>query len=130
MGGASATTGSEDSDLIRRLHRAAAARFPLLGEIAWQYGWSGYLALTPDRLPVIHKHAQGMYSAFGCNGRGIAMATATGGLLADLVDGSDEHDCAAPVRATRHFFGYSLRRPAVAVAVRVNRALDLLQRYF
>ena len=41
MGGASATAGDEKASLIRHLHNAASRRFPHLGAIPWEYGWSG-----------------------------------------------------------------------------------------
>ena len=129
MGGASATAGDEHPALFKYLHRAAAVRFPQLGSLQWEYGWSGYLALTPDHLPVVHKHDDGIFAAIGCNGRGIAMATAVGELLAELADGGDEKACPIPIRTSKRFHGYSLRRPGVAMAVRISRAMDTLERW-
>lgn len=128
MGGASATAGSEHPALFRHLHRAAALRFPQLGLLRWQYGWSGYLALTRNHLPVLCKHDEGVYSAIGCNGRGIAMASAIGGLLANLLRGADEKSCAVPITPAKNFPGYALRQPGVAIAVHLNRALDKASR--
>ncbi len=128
MGGASATAGNESRSLIRHLHLAASKRFPQLGAIRWQYAWSGYLAMTHNHLPVIQRHDQGLHSGIGCNGRGIAMATAIGRLLADLVSGSSEADCAVPITAPRRMAGFHLRYPGVAVAVIASRLLDTLER--
>jgi glycine/D-amino acid oxidase-like deaminating enzyme len=124
MGGASATAGDEHDGLFRYLHRAASQRFPYLGAVRWQYGWSGYLALTGDRLPVIQRLDDGVYSGIGCNGRGIAMATAIGLLLPDLLSGTDVSDCPVPVRPPRRLVKFHLRRPGVAMAVTANRLLD------
>jgi glycine/D-amino acid oxidase-like deaminating enzyme len=129
MGGASATAGDEHPALLKHLQRAAAIRFPQLGSLQWEYGWSGYLALTPDHLPVVHEHEDGIFAGIGCNGRGIAMATAVGGLLAELADGGDEKSGPIPIRTSRRFRGFSLRRPGVAMAVRINRAMDTLERW-
>lgn len=128
MGGASATAGDESQSLIRHLHLAASKRFPQLGAIRWQYGWSGYLALTHNQLPVIQRHDQGLHSGIACNGRGIAMATVVGELLADLVSGSSEADCAIPVTSPRRMLRFHLRYPGVAVAVIANRLLDTMAR--
>lgn len=130
MGGASATARDEHDRLVRHLHHAAARRFPQLGSIRWQYGWSGYLALTRDYLPVIRRHGDGLYSGIGCNGRGIAMATVIGEQLADLVSGSVESDYAVPVSPARRMLRFKLRQPGVAVAVVANRLLDQLERRF
>ena len=128
MGGADATAGDESESLIRHLHRAASRLFPQLGAVRWQYGWSGYLALTRDHLPVILRPGDGLYAGIGCNGRGIAMATTIGMLLADLVSGSSELDCAVPIRPCRRMPTFHLRHPGVAVAVVANRWLDRIER--
>ena len=127
MGGASATAGDEHDGLFRILQAAARDRFPQLGDIAWEYGWSGYLALTPDHLPQILRLGDGYYAGVACNGRGIAMATATGTAIADLVCGADNNDCSVPVRKPRRFFGYGLRHLGVAGGVRINRLFDTLE---
>ena len=116
MGGASATAGDEQPGLLRHLHRAAERRFPSLDGLSWQYGWSGYLALTNDHLPAIFKPANGYYAGIGCNGRGVAMATVVGRELAEIVTGKAERDCDVPIRAVRRVPGFSLRYPGVAAA--------------
>lgn len=124
MGGASATAGDERSALMKRLHKAARARFPDLSPVPWEYGWSGYLALTPDHLPQIVRVEDGLLSAIGCNGRGIAMSTVMGQSIADLICGQEDGDCSVPVRKPKRFFGYSMRHAGVAVGVMFNRLLD------
>ncbi len=124
MGGADATAGDEHPGLLQQLHLAASRRFPDLGAIHWQYGWSGYLALTRDHLPVILRLGDGLYAGIGCNGRGIAMATVIGELLADLASGSSESDCAVPITPLRRMASFHLRHPGVAMAVIANRLLD------
>lgn len=128
MGGASATAGDEHSGLFRHLHRAAELRFPGLDGLSWQFGWSGYLALTNDHLPAIFKPANGYYAGIGCNGRGIAMATVVGREMAEIVAGKAERDCTMPIRRIRKIRGYSLRQPGVAAGVWFNRALDTVER--
>lgn len=122
---ADATAGDEHPGLLQQLHVAASRRFPDLGAIHWQYGWSGgYLALPRDHLPVILRPGDGIYAGIGCNGRGIAMATLIGRLLADLLSGSGESDCAVPITPPRRMTSFHLRHPGVAMAVIANRLLD------
>ena len=128
MGGASATAGDEHRGLMLHLHRAARRRFPQLGDIDWQYFWSGYLALTHDHLPQVFKPADGFYAGIACNGRGIAMATATGKRLANIVLTGNEQDCELPIHRTKRVFGYSLRHPGVFAGVLLNRFLDRVER--
>ena len=128
MGGASATAGDHGPALVDHLHRAAEERFPDLGDIPWQYGWSGYLALTQDHLPCVFKVGDGFYSGIGCNGRGIAMATVTGIAIAELICGQDEKDCSVPVRKPKRIPGFELRHAGVAAGVIFNRLLDRTER--
>ena len=128
MGGASATAGDHHPGLVKHLHKAARLRFPNIGNIPWDSDWSGYLALTTDHLPQILRVDDDYYAGIGCNGRGIAMATATGGSIAELICGQDEKDCTVPIRKPKRVFGYSMRHPGVAVGVLYNRFLDTVER--
>ncbi len=128
MGGASATAGDEHAGLFSCLHRSAQLRFPDLGKISWEYGWSGYLALTQDHLPKIYKRGNGFWAGIGCNGRGIGMATGIGQLIAGLLSGQPENDCAVPIAVPSRIRGFGLRRPGVAAAVVLNRVFDVAER--
>jgi glycine/D-amino acid oxidase-like deaminating enzyme len=128
MGGASATAGDEHPGLFSQLQRSAQRRFPHLDPIAWDYAWSGYLALTQDHLPKIYKCDNGFWAGIGCNGRGIAMATGIGQLIAGLLAGQPENDCVVPIEAPRRIRGFGFRRPAVAAAVVLNRVFDVAER--
>lgn len=124
MGGASATAGDEHAGLMKRLHKAARERFPGLGPIPWEFGWSGYLALTPDHLPHILRVDDGFLAGVGCNGRGIAMSTAMGGTIAEMIGGRQDKEYSVPVRKPKRFFGYEMRHAGVAAGVVLNRLLD------
>lgn len=128
MGGASATGGDENPGLLRHLHRAAQRRFPGLDGLSWDFGWSGYLALTQDHLPVIFKPADGYYAGIGCNGRGIAMATAVGRELAEIAGGKAERECDVPIRKVSRIPGYALRHAGIVAGVLFNRAMDTVER--
>ncbi|WP_117192077.1 NAD(P)/FAD-dependent oxidoreductase [Rhizobium terrae] len=52
------------------------------------YIWRGTAAVTTDFLPHLYKFGQNFIGATGCNGRGIAMTTMFGDVLADAVLGS------------------------------------------
>jgi len=128
MGGASATAGDHHLGLVKHLHKAARLRFPSIGNIPWDFGWSGYLALSTDHLPQILRVEDDYYAGIGCNGRGVAMATATGKLIAELICGQDEKDCSVPIRKPKRVFGYGMRHPGVAIGVLYNRFLDTVER--
>ena len=54
-----------------------------------EFIWEGTAALTSDFLPRLHQPEPDLYAAIGCNGRGIAVATALGPHLAGLLAGDD-----------------------------------------
>lgn len=128
MGGAGAAAGDEHRRLFARLHDAAHDRFPDLGQIRWDYGWSGYLALTADHLPQIARLGDGRFVGTACNGRGIAMATVTGIELAKLVCDSAVDQCPVPLRRLSRSPAYAFRRPGIALSVQAKRLLDASER--
>ena len=76
-----------------RVWKAQAAvfvkRFPALDDVAVSRRWSGSLAMTLDHLPIVGEltGAPNVFFAGGWNGHGVAMATASGAIIADLVLG-------------------------------------------
>jgi glycine/D-amino acid oxidase-like deaminating enzyme len=80
-----------DAGYEDRLKRLIGARlqtlFPQLGEVRFDYIWQGDIGMTADGLPHVHRLADGVYAWVGCNGRGVALATALGGVLADAARG-------------------------------------------
>ena len=124
MGGASATAGDDHPGLLRHLHRAAATRFAGVSPAHWEFGWSGYLALTRDHLPGIMRVDDNFLAGVGCNGRGIAMTTAMGQTLADLVGGKPDSESDVPVGPPRRIVGFGWRHLGVAAGVVGNRLLD------
>ncbi len=128
MGGASATAGDEHPRLMRYLHRAAAERFTGILPAHWEFGWSGYLGLTRDHLPGIVRVGENFLAGIGCNGRGIAMTTAMGQILADLVGGMPDAESDVPVGRPRRIVGFGLRHIGVVAGVAGNRLLDRIGR--
>lgn len=128
MGGADATGGDSDARLVHSLHRAAKELFAHLGELQWEFGWSGLLALTEDHLPHIHAPSPGLLTALGCNGRGIAVSTALGVALAQHVLHGVEADLPLPITALRPVRLFALRNVGIALATSTNRVLDAIDR--
>jgi gamma-glutamylputrescine oxidase len=62
-------------------------RFPALADVAIPRQWSGSVAMTLDHLPVTGELAEapGVFFAGGWNGHGVALATASGATVADLL---------------------------------------------
>ncbi|HET6602895.1 MAG TPA: FAD-binding oxidoreductase [Xanthomonadaceae bacterium] len=69
------------------LEHSARRMFPQLEGTRFQYRWAARDTLTPDLLPHLYEPAPGMFSALGYNGRGLAIGTALGSVLARRVLG-------------------------------------------
>jgi glycine/D-amino acid oxidase-like deaminating enzyme len=90
-------------DYSERLQRRIGARmamlFPALregGPVRFEHVWHGNIAMSQDALPHVHKLADGVSAWLGDNGRGVALATALGGVLADAARGVPESTLPLP----------------------------------
>ncbi|MCH2396105.1 NAD(P)/FAD-dependent oxidoreductase [Oceanibaculum sp.] len=88
---------SSTERLERMLPERLAWLFPQLAGIRMEYVWHGHFAVTMDRYPRLFELGPGLYSFIGCNGRGVALSTAMGGVLAGLVLGDDRATLPLPV---------------------------------
>ena len=82
--------------------------FPQIGEVEWEFIWNGFLSMTTDYLPRLHVLAPGVFTWLGCNGRGVALSTAMGAVLADLVRGQSINDAPLPVTDLKTVPGHGL----------------------
>ena len=128
MGGAGATGGDDERPMVNALHRAAATMFPQLGRIQWSYAWSGVWCITADHLPHVHETAPGMYAALGCQGRGVALATLWGKVLADRIADVPPDELPFPVTAPQPFRLAKLHRLGIPLVVAGRRILDAYDR--
>ena len=76
--------------MLRRL-------FPDVGRVEFDAAWHGKIAMTPDRLPRIHRLADRLYTPIGYNGRGITTGTIFGKAMAGLLAGAQEDDLPLPI---------------------------------
>ncbi|MGK7654171.1 NAD(P)/FAD-dependent oxidoreductase [Roseovarius sp. B08] len=83
MGGRGAIGDSHGLAHQKRLEWAMRRMFPQVGDLPVEYVWSGQVALTMDGWPHLHQPQRGLYTVLGYNGRGVAMSTAVGAMIAD-----------------------------------------------
>lgn len=127
MGGRGPFRESSDPGLYRTVMASVTQLFPDLGDPGWEFFWGGRVALTLDHVPHLHELAPGVHAALGYNGRGVAMATVMGRVLADRVQGAPADASPFPVTPLRTIPLHALRRPALAVVVGWKRLLDRLE---
>lgn len=77
----------ERATSFRVLERAMRRMFPALRALRVESRWAARDTLTPDLLPHLYEPCPGLHAALGFNGRGLAIATALGSVLARRVLG-------------------------------------------
>ena len=117
IGGRGAERQAAIRERFRSLRSTAEKLFPQIEAKDWRYSWGGFVALTPDHFPHLHEPAPGILAGLGYNGRGVAMATAMGKVMAEKLRGQREEELAFPLTELRPIPFHGLRRPAVAAAI-------------
>jgi glycine/D-amino acid oxidase-like deaminating enzyme len=126
MGGRGPLDDRGDPALFARLEAVARRFFPRIGVASWEHRWSGRVALTVDHLPHLHEPRPGVLIGLGYNGRGVAMATVMGKLLADRALGASPAEIGWPVTPIEPIPLHRWRLPAMALVVHWKRFQDWL----
>jgi glycine/D-amino acid oxidase-like deaminating enzyme len=112
----------------RHHYRAVREIFPQLEGIRYEYHWGGLVGMTRDHLPHLHEVAPGLLTGLGYNGRGVAMATVMGRILADWVLGTPASELAFPVTSLAPIPMHRFNQVGARVAIQCLRAVDGLAR--
>jgi glycine/D-amino acid oxidase-like deaminating enzyme len=113
---------------LRHHYRAVAEIYPQLAEIGFEYHWGGFVAMTQDHLPHLHELAPGLLTGLGYNGRGVAMATVMGRLLARRALGAAPTDLGFPVTPLRAVPLHAFSALGVRAMIQYLRLADALSR--
>ncbi len=97
MGGRGTYNDKSTLKQIERLKRISVELFPQLSRVQWEYEWGGFVALTKDHYPHLHEITPGVMTGLGYNGRGVAIATAMGRVLAKWATGTKADELEFPV---------------------------------
>jgi glycine/D-amino acid oxidase-like deaminating enzyme len=124
MGGRGHLRKGDRRELYAHIVASMHKLFPETSDARLDHFWSGQIALTLDHLPKIFELGPGMWSGGGYSGRGVAMATATGRLLAACAGGAVADDLPLPMVKPRPLPFHGLRGPAVGIAVAWKLLLD------
>lgn len=100
--------------------------FPALAGIPFRHAWGGFVAMTADHYPHLTPLGPGVLSATGYNGRGLALGTVMGRVLADWATGTPEAALDFPVTPPRPIPFHFLRKPAVRAAIQIFRLRDAM----
>ena len=95
-GGAVLGQRNQAERLKARVTERLQRLWPQIGEVSFDYVWNGYVGMTTDHFPRIHRLGPNAYGWTGCNGRAVALTMPLGRELAKAVQGVPENELALP----------------------------------
>lgn len=104
-GGAAVFPGAGGANLRPFVAERLKRLWPQLGEVSFDYVWSGYVGMTPDNLlrpqvpgfPRIHRLGPDGFAWVGCNGRAVALSISLGRELARATQGTPPDELGLPL---------------------------------
>jgi glycine/D-amino acid oxidase-like deaminating enzyme len=124
IGGRGPMRWIRDPSAVAYLMRYAIRLWPALRDVRWTHGWNSRLAMTADHYPHVHEPAPGALIYLGCNGRGVALATAMGQQLARRLIGGEAAEIDMPVTTLKPIRFHALWPLAVKSVVLYGRIRD------
>ena len=98
--------------------------WPEIGQVSFDYVWNGYVGMTTDFLPRIHRLGPDAYGWTGCNGRAVALSIALGDELSKAVRGHPESELALPFTDPVPIVAHGLLRRVAPLMLMVYRWRD------
>ncbi len=126
MGGRGPMQWIRDPSAVAYLMRYAVRLWPALRGIRWTHGWNSRLAMTADHYPHVHEPGPGALIYLGCNGRGVALATAMGQQLARRLTGGEAAEIDMPITTLKPIPFHAFWPVAVKSIVLYGRIRDRL----
>lgn len=103
--------------------------FPNLGELNYEFAWSGRIARSHNDIPQIIEIDNGIFQILGYSGRGISPATVTGRVMADYLCGKiNKAELPLPLNEARHISFHKLREVVYEVGCQMSHLSDFLIR--
>jgi glycine/D-amino acid oxidase-like deaminating enzyme len=116
------------NDAAAKLKSMVAERLKRLwreiGDVQFDYVWNGYVGMTTDFLPRIHRLGPDAYAWAGCNGRAVALSIALGDELSKAVRGVPESELALPFSEPTPIVAHGLLRHLAPLMLALYRRRD------
>lgn len=96
--------------LKSRIGARLARMFPEIGTVDFDYVWNGYIGMTTDFMPRVHRLGPDGYAWVGCNGRAVALSLSLGREIARAIQGTPVAELALPLSEPRPLPGHGLVR--------------------
>ncbi len=131
-GGAAILPGAGGANLRPTVAARLKRLWPQLGDVEFDYVWSGYVGMTPDNLlqpqvpgyPRIHQLGPNGFGWVGCNGRAVALSISLGRELAKATQGVALETLGLPLSTTKPQPFQGLIRRIAPLALPLYRRLD------
>jgi glycine/D-amino acid oxidase-like deaminating enzyme len=123
-GGAVIGPGDKTARLKARVTERLQRLWPQIGEVTFDHVWNGYVGMTTDYLPRIHRLGPDAYGWTGCNGRAVALSIALGGELSKAVRGIAENELALPFTTPVPIPAHGLLRKLAPLMLLLYRRRD------
>jgi glycine/D-amino acid oxidase-like deaminating enzyme len=123
-GGAVIGPGNRTERLKVRVAKRLQRLWPQIGEVRFDHVWNGYVGMTTDFLPRIHRLGPDAFGWTGCNGRAVALSIALGDELSKAVRGRPDGELALPFTEPAPILAHGLLRHLAPWMLMVYRRRD------
>jgi len=123
-GGAVIGPGNKPERLKAIVSQRLRRLWPQIGQVEFDYVWNGYVGMTTDFLPRIHRLGPDAYGWTGCNGRAVALTIALGDQLSRAVRGIPHADLALPFTEPAPLPAHGLLRRLAPMMLMLYRRRD------
>lgn len=131
-GGAAILPGAGGANLRPTVAARLKRLWPQLGDVEFDYVWSGYVGMTPDNLlqpqvpgyPRIHQLGPNGFGWVGCNGRAVALSISLGRELSKAIQGTALETLGLPLSTPKPQPFQGLIRRIAPLALPLYRRLD------
>jgi glycine/D-amino acid oxidase-like deaminating enzyme len=123
-GGAVIGPGNKVERIKARVAERLQRLWPQIGEVSFDHVWNGYVGMTRDFMPRIHRLGPDAYGWTGCNGRAVALTIALGDQLSKAVRGAPDSELALPFTKPAPVPAHALLRRLAPLMLLVYRRRD------
>jgi glycine/D-amino acid oxidase-like deaminating enzyme len=123
-GGAVIGPGNKPERLKLHVAERLQRLWPQIGPVEFDYIWNGYVGMTTDFLPRIHRLGPDAFGWTGCNGRAVALSISIGDELSKAVRGTSGELLALPFTDPAPIVAHRLLRRLAPLMLMVYRRRD------
>jgi glycine/D-amino acid oxidase-like deaminating enzyme len=123
-GGAVIGPGDKAARLRTQVAERLQRLWPQIGDVSFDHVWNGYVGMTTDFLPRIHRLGPDAFGWTGCNGRAVALSIALGDQLSKAVCGRPDSELALPFSEPVPIVAHGLLRRIAPLMLMIYRRRD------